>query len=74
MVNRVTACIARYLLSCHFTSKKAMADELGVPYHVLLDVCAGRGTPHEASRITNHMLRYCLQHHIALEAAMADFN
>ena len=59
-----------YMLKHTFSSKRTMADALGISYRTLLNVCAGRGSTKNINEVTSAILRYCIQHHISLEPAL----
>lgn len=65
--------IANYLFEQQFSSKRSMADALGVSYRTLLNVCAGHASTKNANAIMSAILRYCIQHHISLEPALHQY-
>lgn len=62
-----------YILKHTFTSKRMMADALGISYRTLLNVCMGRGSTKNNTKVTSAILRYCIQHQISLESALQTY-
>ena len=69
-MNELLLQMTNYLLTNTFSSKRMMADALGISYRTLLNVCAGRGSTKNINEVTSTILRYCIQHHISLEPAL----
>lgn len=58
-----------YLLEHNFQSKKELAAAVAVPYRTLLKAYAGQGGKDITIRVTESVLRYCIQNHIPLDHA-----
>lgn len=69
-MEELTMTLTNYLLDQYFSSKRAMADALGVSYRMLLDVAAGHGSKKNVYAVSSHLLHYCIQHRISLEPAL----
>ena len=69
-MNELLLQMTNYLLTNTFSSKRMMADALGISYRTLLNVCAGRSSTKNINEVTSAILRYCIQHHISLEPAL----
>ena len=69
-MNELLLQMTNYLLTNTFSSKRMMAEALGISYRTLLNVCAGRGTTKNINEVISAILRYCIQHHISLEQAL----
>lgn len=69
-MNELLLQMTNYLLTNTFSSKRMMADALGISYRTLLNVCARRGSTKNINEVTSAILRYCIQHHISLEPAL----
>ena len=69
-MNELLLQMTNYLLTNTFSSKRMMADALGISYRTLLNVCAGRGSTKNINEVTSAILCYCIQHRISLEPAL----
>ena len=69
-MNELLLQMTNYLLTNTFSSKRMMADALGISYRTLLNVCTGRGSTKNINEVTSAILRYCIQHHISLEPVL----
>lgn len=69
-MEELTITLTNYLLDQYFSSKRAMAEAIGISYRTLLNVAAGRGSKKNVYAVSSHLLRYCIQHHISLEPAL----
>ena len=73
MQMKLTAHLVQHIASKHFTSKRALAEALCVPYRALLNVSIGNGSAHITELVSQRILRYCVEHKIQLVAVMKDF-
>ena len=74
MQNELTAHLVQHIAKTHFTSKRALADALCVPYRALLKVSVGDGNAQYTELVTHRILRYCIEHKILLTTAVGDFH
>ena len=74
MQNQLAAQLVQHIATTHFTSKRALADALCVPYRVLLNVSAGNASAQNIEIVTHRILRYCIEHNITLVTAVRAFH
>ncbi len=73
MVNKITLHMANHLLRNYFTNKKALAQELEIPYRSLLRVFNEQSYPGDVQRTMNAIATYCMEQRIPLEELFAGF-
>ncbi len=73
MVSKVTIHMANHLLRNYFTNKKALAQELEIPYRSLLRVFNDQSSLGDVQRTMNAIAAYCMEQRIPLEELFAGF-
>ncbi len=73
MVSKVTIHMANHLLRNYFTNKKALAQELEIPYRSLLRIFNEQSYPGDVQRTMNAIATYCMEKRIPPEELFADF-
>ncbi len=65
--------MANHLLRNYFTNKKALAQELEIPYRLLLRVFNEQSYPGDAQQTMNAIATYCMEKRIPTEEIFASF-
>ena len=65
--------MANHLLRNYFANKKALAQELEIPYHSMLRVFNDQSHPGDVQRTMNAIAAYCMEQRIPPEELFADF-
>lgn len=60
------------LLQEYFTTKKEMADALGIQYRMLLRVLSTECSNRDIEIVINSVIRYCAAHDIPIEHTFDD--
>lgn len=67
---KVTQYIIQYLLGHGYASKKALAEQFGIPYRTLIRVCGKDADRRTATRVTRSLIRGCVAQRIPIENAL----
>ena len=70
MEYQVIQTLVQYLLATAFSSKKEMAQQMGIPYRTLLNACNAASSLRVKANATEQIIRYCIRQRIALGNAI----
>lgn len=70
MEHQIIQRLVQYLLLAGFPSKKAIAQQMGIPYRTLLNACDQESSLRIKAKATEQIIRYCIRQRIALVNAI----
>ena len=70
MEHQIIQRLVQYLLLSGFPSKKAIAQQMGIPYRTLLNACDQESSLRIKAKATEQIIRYCIRQRIALVNAI----
>lgn len=69
-MNQLTSMVIGYLLEHQFSSKKQMANAIGINYRTFLRTSAGKADANTSTEVMLAIIRYCVKLQIALAPAI----